>query len=667
LDAEQREAVTTSAQPLRILAGAGSGKTRVLTRRIAYRVATGDADPRRVMALTFTRKAAGELASRLADLGLRERPTAGTFHAVAYAQLRQRWAGADRRPPALLERKGRILATLTGRGGPLGVAELSGEIEWAKSRLVSPARYAAEAERADRRPPAPLEHIGGLYERYEAEKRKRHVVDFDDLLDLCHAALRQDDEFARAQRWRFRHLFVDEFQDVNPLQFELLRAWLGPRNDLCVVGDPNQAIYRWNGADASYLLEFEELFPGAATVALATNYRCTEPIVRAAAAVLTASRDRNPGRPTGAAVPHVSRDGGRPPTLRIDASDIEEAAAVARAVRDRHAPGASWGAQAVLVRTNAQATLLDSALRRAAIPTRLRGATALLDQAAVRDALRGAAGSGEPLTAWLADLEDALHLDSPQGVEQEPDERLEALGELARLGRELATAEPAATASSLPGWLAANVRGENPLHSGDAVDIVTFHASKGLEWSVVHLAGIEEGFVPISRARTAEALAEEQRLLYVAITRARDELIISWARERTFGERTVRRSPSPWLAAAGAAVASPELAPQQRQLERLASTRAALDAPEPAAAAPPADLVASSARALRRWRSRVARGAGVPPAVILGDRAVASLAERRPASHSELVATGALGPISASRYGDELLAVLASVTGAGQG
>lgn len=661
LDAEQHEAVTTAAQPLRILAGAGSGKTRVLTRRIAYRVATGEVDPRRVMALTFTRKAAGELASRLAHLGLREQPTAGTFHAVAYAQLRQRWAGADRRPPALLERKGRILAALTGRGGPLGVAELSSEIEWAKARLVAPATYAAEAERADRRPPGSFDHIATLYARYEAEKRKRHVVDFDDLLELCHAALRDDPDFARVQRWRFRHLFVDEFQDVNPMQFGLLRAWVGQRTDLCVVGDPNQAIYRWNGADASFLRDFEELFPGGTTVSLAHNYRCSGSIVRASAAVLAASSDRNAPR-LGSVVPTAVRHGGSSPTIRADATGADEAAAVARAVRDHRPPGARWRAQAVLVRTNAQAAVLDAALRLAGIPSRLRGATALLDHFAVRDALRSAARSPAPLVSWLVDLDQALHRGSGEAPqEQVPDDRLDALTELARLGGELAAAEPSATAASLPAWLAANVQSENPVRGGDAVDIATFHAAKGLEWSVVHLAGIEDGFVPISRARTAEALAEEQRLLYVAITRARDELVISWARERTFGERTVRRSPSPWLAAvASSAVAAP--APQGSQLDRLAATRASLDVAEPGAGVGSADLVESSAQALRRWRNRIARGAGVPPSVILGDRAVASLAERRPTSEAELVATGALGPISASRYGHQLLAVLAAVT-----
>lgn len=660
LDPEQREAVTTEAQPLRILAGAGSGKTRVLTRRIAHRVATGEADPRRVMALTFTRKAAGELTSRLTTLGLRERPTAGTFHAVAYAQLRQRWAAADRQPPALLERKGRVLGPLVGRSDRLGVAELSAEIEWAKARLVAPERYAAEAERADRRPPAPVERIAALYARYEAEKRKRRVVDFDDLLVQCHAALVEDPEFARAQRWRFRHLFVDEFQDVNPLQFGLLRAWLGPRSDLCVVGDPHQAIYRWNGADASFLLAFDEHFPGATTVRLATNYRCAEPIVRAAAAVLSARTDRNPARFAWPALPRVTREGGRAPTLRADATDVEEAAAVARSVRDHRAPGAPWRAQAVLVRTNAQASFIDSALRRSGIPTRLRGAVSLLEHPAVRDALRTAAGSREPLAGWLADLEQALQPNAPgDDPEADPDGRGLALGELVRLGRELAVAEPAAPAAALSGWLAANLRGEDPLDGGDAVDVATFHASKGLEWSIVHLAGIEDGLVPISHARTAEAVAEEQRLLYVAITRARDELVVSWARERSFGERTKRRSPSPWLPAVQAGGTAAPAPAAASQLDRLAATRASLDATEPPAASPPADLVESGARALRRWRSRVARGAGVTPAVILGDKALASLAARRPASHSELVATGALGPIAASRYGEEVLAVLA--------
>ncbi|HVF13453.1 MAG TPA: UvrD-helicase domain-containing protein, partial [Acidimicrobiales bacterium] len=251
LNPAQQEAVVSEAAPLCILAGAGSGKTRVLTRRIAWQVTQGSALAPHVLALTFTRRAAGELASRLSRLGVREQVAAGTFHAVAYGQLRRLWADRGERPPALLDRKVRLLRSLlppAGRGAGPQAADVAGEIEWAKSRLIPPAGYEVAASAAGRRPPVPRSTMATLYDRYEQEKAKRHLVDFDDLLVLCAHALEHDRTFAAAQRWRFRHLFVDEFQDVNPSQFRLLEGWRGDRSDLCVVGDPNQAIYAWNGA-----------------------------------------------------------------------------------------------------------------------------------------------------------------------------------------------------------------------------------------------------------------------------------------------------------------------------------------------------------------------------------------------------------------------------------
>src|SRR5438309_571407 len=289
LNEAQRRAVTTDAAPLCILAGAGSGKTRVLTRRIAWRVAQGRADPRHVLALTFTRKAAGELSSRLSALGVRDQVAAGTFHAIAYAQLRRRWADRGERPPALVDRKVRLLAPLLAshRGGGVQPADVANEIEWAKARFVGPAHYEVEAAAAGRKPVLTLAVMASLYERYEEEKRRRALVDFDDLLLLCARALQTDDAFVTSQRWRFRHLFVDEFQDVNPVQFRLLEGWQGDRHDLCVVGDPNQAIFGWNGADARYLTDFGDRFTGAEVVRLDDNYRSSPQILAVADAVLS--------------------------------------------------------------------------------------------------------------------------------------------------------------------------------------------------------------------------------------------------------------------------------------------------------------------------------------------------------------------------------------------
>ncbi|MEJ7584528.1 MAG: ATP-dependent helicase, partial [Acidimicrobiales bacterium] len=321
LDEGQRRAVSTAEHPLCILAGAGSGKTRVLTRRIAHRVATGDADARRVLALTFTRKAAAELSSRLRALGLRDLPTTGTFHAVAWSQLQSYWKGAGRVPPELLDRKARILGPILGSTSRMSVAELGAEIEWAKARLVDTERYAVAAARADRRTGLPPAKVGYLYAAYEDQKRRRGLVDFDDLLQQCADALEQDRAFADAQRWRFRHLFVDEFQDVNSLQHRLLSTWLGDRDDLCVVGDPHQAIYGWNGADSSYLADFDRHIPGAVTLRLGTNYRSTAHVLAAAEAVLPGATPKAPS----SSPLSDGAESGPPPTVRGFPSDDLEA------------------------------------------------------------------------------------------------------------------------------------------------------------------------------------------------------------------------------------------------------------------------------------------------------------------------------------------------------
>ena len=265
LDESQRRAVTNPHRPLAILAPAGSGKTRVLARRLAWQGANGLIDPRRALCLSFTREAASELRRRVGQLGLRELPAAGTFHATAYALLRVWWADQRRRPPELLtDRTGYLRRLFPDLIPPLRAA-LEAELSWAKARGVELADYERAARLARRRPAGGLAPTAARLARYEQACRRAGFVDFDDLLARCSEAMETDAGFAATQRWRFRHLFVDEFQDVNPLQFRLLRAWLGDNDDVCVVGDPDQAIYGWNGADAGYLARFTEHFPGAAT------------------------------------------------------------------------------------------------------------------------------------------------------------------------------------------------------------------------------------------------------------------------------------------------------------------------------------------------------------------------------------------------------------------
>jgi DNA helicase-2/ATP-dependent DNA helicase PcrA len=595
LTPRQREAVVSAAQPLCILAAAGAGKTRVLTRRIAFRVATGTADPRHVLALTFTRRAGREMAGRLHRLLLdAETPPieAGTFHALAYRQLRRYWADREEPPPALLERKSRVLAELAGdRPGlrHVPVAELAAEIEWARARLIGPADYGQACAEAGRPLPATPESLAALYARYEVEKQRRRLVDFDDLLARCVAALESDPVFAAAQRWRWRHFFVDEFQDINPLQHRLLLSWLGGRLDVCVVGDPNQSIYAWNGADPGLLSAVAARWPPAQLIRLDDNHRCTPEVVAAAAAVLGRDgADLRSCRPSGA-----------PPVVRRYRSDAAEAHGVASELREARSNGLAWSQLAILFRTNAQAAAFVDALEGARIPYRLSGVE--------------------------------LSGNADGGVE----------------------------AGVSPGC-----RGDE--ESPDGVTLSTFHRAKGLQWRAVWVAGLERGLVPISHATTPPAVAEERRLLYVALTRAESELHCSWAEQRSLGGHPVPRDPSPWLDRLGGVARARDGLPRPgltTPRSRLAVCR------RPPRSGPGSPGLTDEDRALldalHRWRASVARGAGVPPFVLFHDVTLRAVAAARPSTPAELLAVPGVGPVKAGRYGTALLTVLADHRKAG--
>jgi len=653
LDDAQREAVTTRAQPLAILAGAGAGKTRVLTRRIAWQARHAHIDPAHTLAVTFTRKAAGELGDRLTSLGVRRHVAAGTFHAMALAQLRRRSDDRDRPMPNLLDRKARILVPmLPGRGGEraLLAAEVAAEIEWAKARLIGPDGYQVAAEAARRSPPRPPAEIAVLFERYERERRRRRLVDFDDLITWCADALETDAEFQAAQRWRFQHLFVDEFQDANPAQFRLVRAWLGDRPDLCVVGDGDQAIYGFAGADASYLTGFGDYFDGAAVVRLGTNYRSSPQVVAAAAAVLTTTGARTAVR--------SSRAEGPLPVVRSYPSDEAEAEGVARRLRRERTPGTRWSS-AVLYRTNAQSALFEEALRREGIPFRIRGGGRFLDRPEVQvalDALRERTRErpGIPFAGHLEALTDS--------VTDASEERREHVDELGRLGRDYLSADGGE--GSLAGFLEFL---RTALRAGDdaggpgthAVELLSFHRAKGLEFDTVFVVGVETGLVPIVHAETPSERAEELRLLYVALSRAERHLHVSWAQKRTVGMRTYRRTPSPWLAPIEETVAAART-PAGAGAARAERGRGIAVARERMAGArsraPAADVKSSELLgALLEWRRNLARASGVPAYVIFHDSTLEAVARDRPRSRGDLLTIPGIGPVKVERHGEALL------------
>ncbi len=640
LDEQQRAAVVSDAAPLAVLAGAGAGKTRVLTRRIAWRAATGRLDAAHVLAVTFTRRAAGELRDRLARLAVHPRVTAGTLHALCLAQLRARAAERGRAAPNLLERKARLLVPLVlARGAEARVvaSELAGEIEWAKARLVPPDGYEAAVALAGRTPPRPAAQVAAVYARYEREKRRRGLLDFDDLLAECGEALDHDEAFAATQRWRFRHLFVDEFQDISPAQLRVLRGWLGGRDDLSAVGDADQAIYGFGGGDPAFLRSFRSHFPGATVLALDRNYRSTPEVVEAAEAVRREGPARGGGRT-------AVRSGGARPTITAYASDEDEARQVAVRLRAAHRADVPWSALAVLYRTNAQSAAFEAALGAAGIPYRVRGPGSFLGRPEVRAALDAlsAAARAAPRRAFDEHLVDLDAMAAEAGTASERGGHVEAL---ARLGREYLDAEAGGgTLEGFRAFLAAALRDDVP-DDADAVELLTFHRAKGLEFHTVFVTGLERGLVPIGFADTPAERAEERRLLYVALSRAEEALHCSWARSRAVGSRVVRRTPSPWLAPIEATGGPPPAARRARRAPAV-----------PAVARRPVDATQEGLlAALVDWRRRLARAAGVPAYVIFPDATLHAVAETRPTTQDALLALPGVGPVKLQRHGGAVL------------
>ena len=658
LDREQRLAVVATEHPLAIIAPAGSGKTTVLTRRIAYRVATNSADADHVVALTFTRQAAGELRQRLWRLGVRGPGLrVGTFHAVAHALLRQRWMEQSRRAPTLLSSNRRLLAEVIGaRHDPGELAAVATELEWSRARLVASDRYIEAARRAGRRPPVDLQRVAGYLSDYATLKKRRGVVDFDDLLADCATEIRSDTNYAQIVRWRFRHLFVDEFQDLNPLQHHLLEAWRGSRPDICVVGDPRQAIYGWNGADPQLLERIDETLPGVTVIRLVRNYRCTPQIVAAAAGVFPAGMvdDTSSMRPDGPVVETTAA-----------ADEAAEAELVARRVRTMRPPGGRWSAIGVLARTNAQLPVLARALDRVGVPHVVLGSggrTAPDDvTSGLMEEARRIKRAGE-LASWSADLADselvATHLTAPGTVNARPIDgdtidgdtidggraQLAARLSVSVAARRFLTEVPSGDGAAFADWFLLGA-GETVLH--DAVELATFHAAKGREWRGVVVAGFETDLVPHSSARTAEARAEEARLAHVAFTRAAEHLVITWAMNRH--DRTT--GPSTLVPRAAVDQSGDVLTlPRRETLQRADSSEST---------AGTGTVLAS----LVEWRRRAARAARLPPASIIGDDTLRILAAEQPLTLDEVVRLAELGPSTSRHLGPRLLdAIVAALS-----
>ncbi|RKT52766.1 ATP-dependent DNA helicase UvrD2 [Saccharothrix australiensis] len=673
LDPEQRAAVEAPRGPVCVLAGAGTGKTRTITHRIAYLVQRGHVAAGQVLAVTFTARAAGEMRTRLRALGVAG-AQARTFHAASLRQLRYFWPRVVGGPQwDLIDRnKLRFVAQAANRVGLStesdSLRDLASEIEWAKASLVAPDEYPVAAGRAHRDTPAPAEQVVRVYQTYEQLKNEAQLLDFDDLLLHTAAALEEHTDVAEEFRDRYRCFVVDEYQDVTPLQQRVLDAWLGTRDDLTVVGDANQTIYSFAGASPRPLLDFPRRFPHAAVVRLERDYRSTPQVVALANDVIRWAR----GRPAGSRLRLIGQrpDGPAPRFTEFD-DESAEAAAVAGRVRALLDEGVAASEIAILYRVNAQSEVFEQALTELGIPYQVRGGERFFHRAEVRKAmvaLRSAAAQQLPgeLPKVVREVLTGVGLTDEPPAGGAARERWESLLALVELAEELAATVEGADLPKFVTELDMRAEAQHP-PTVEGVTLASLHAAKGLEWDAVFLVGLVEGTVPILHADGDEAaIEEERRLLYVGVTRAREHLWLSWALARAAGGRRYRRR-SRFLYG---------LIPDDHPASRTAKREPVQRRPKPLCricgaalvdaravklsrcADCPSDLDEELLDRLRAWRAGRARELKVPAYVVFTDSTLVAIAEQRPEDVAGLVAIAGIGAAKLDRYGADVLALV---------
>ncbi|BBZ23917.1 ATP-dependent DNA helicase UvrD2 [Mycolicibacter hiberniae] len=693
LDEEQRAAVLAPRGPVCVLAGAGTGKTRTITHRIAQLVAAGHVAPSQVLAVTFTQRAAGEMRSRLRALGAAAGGGAAagvagvqalTFHAAARRQLRYFWPRVVGDTAwELLDRKFGVVARAAGHAGLRlsndDVRDVAGEIEWAKGSLIGPEQYPGAVAAAGRDIPLDAAKLADVYAGYEALKARGEVamLDFDDLLLHTAAAIENDAAVAAEFRDRYRCFVVDEYQDVTPLQQRVLSAWLGERDDVTVVGDANQTIYSFTGASPRYLLDFTRRFPDAVLVRLERDYRSTPEVVSLANRVIAAAR----GRVAGSKLKLIGqRESGPAPVFREHPDEVAEATAVAKSIARLIHDGVAPAEIAVLYRINAQSEAYEEALTEAGVAYQVRGgegfftrqeirqALVALQRAAEREGARGeGGGSGPALSVLVRGILEPLGLtaEPPSGATAR--ERWEALGALAELVDDEVAQRPDLDLPGLVAELRVRADSRHP-PTVQGVTLASLHAAKGLEWDAVFLVGLADGTLPISHALAhgadSEAVEEERRLLYVGVTRARIHLTLSWALARAPGGRAGRK-PSRFLSGI-APQADASTAPAKRRsrgapkhcrvCNKALVTPAAimLSRCETCAADVDTDLLV----ALKDWRLRTATELKVPAYIVFSDNTLTAIAEMLPGDEAALVAIPGIGARKLEQFGSDVLEMI---------
>lgn len=674
LDDDQRAAAEAPRGPVAILAGAGTGKTRTITYRIAHLIDRGMASPHRVLAVTFTRRAAGEMRHRLGLMGVGG-VQAQTFHSAALRQLRYFWPQvAGDLPWRIVDNKfslvGRATRSVGVESSTENVRDLLSEIEWAKAALITPDNY---VERLNgRKTPVAAEKVAEVYRRYEQSKTAPEgmLLDFDDLLLHTAGAIENSAAIAEEFRQQYRTFVVDEYQDVTPLQQRVLDAWLGERDDLTVVGDANQTIYSFTGASPDYLLGFSRKYPHATVVKLQRDYRSTPQITDLANRVI----DQAVGRIAGTRLElEGMRTAGPQPEFQEFSDEPAEAHAVALKIKQLLAQGIPASEIAILYRINAQSATFEQALDDAGIVYQVRGGEEFFQRSEIKQAM------SEIIRATQRDdLPDARGVDlerivrailAPLGLSKhEPEgararERWQSLEALAELSLEIGQATPDL---NLQGLLAALNQRASAKHppTMQGVTLASLHAAKGLEWDAVFLVGLVDGTLPISHAMKAgdHAIEEERRLFYVGVTRAREILYCSWAKARQEGGRATRKR-TRFLDSIVPELDVSSVPPRSKRRQRCRVCGTTLNSPAERIVGRcdqcPSGVDGEVFETLRKWRADTARELNVPAYIVFTDATLHAIAENLPQSAEELMQISGIGQVKVERFGPGLLETLA--------
>lgn len=549
LDEEQREAAESLIGPTCILAGAGTGKTRTITHRIAYGIAKGYYAANRILALTYTNRAAGELRARLRTLGA-SGVQVKTFHAAALSQLEFFWPQFAGVPaPQVVESKAKLIASAATELGlkldTAAIRDLAAEIEWRKYSMLSIEQYAEKVAARPRVASLSTEQLVQVHETYEAQKIKAQKLDWEDVLILTLGMLRAEPLALSHVQQQYRFFTVDEYQDISPLQHALLDTWMGEHTDICVVGDPNQTIYSFTGASSDFLRNFESRFENAKVLQLTQNYRSSEKIIAAANRIVADSSLVSPLRAQGTT--------GDPVNISAFDSIEQESASVAQSIKSLIDSGAKANEIAILYRVNGQSEIFEAALSKLGIEYQLRGGERFFNRpevlramTAIRAEARAAKREDKSTFELVTDICRSLGWTArePETTGAERD-RWESLNSLLAMLNEMAET---ATIAQFAAELEERKRSQHePVKP--AVTLSTIHAAKGLEWGNVFVVGATEGYLPIAYAKSTAEIAEEKRLFYVAITRAKTRLAISWSKRDAITSRD--REPSRFISLIG--------------------------------------------------------------------------------------------------------------------